>query len=102
MVHGTMRRPIVRKFTITLEACPWQAEGRLDDGRFIYMRHRFCLASLGFGHDLESAVQDSFRHEIEYHEDNGDCGKPAGQGFCSGLQGEEIAYVFQRLCEEIG
>jgi hypothetical protein len=83
--------------TVTLEACPWQAEGRLDDGRWFYMRHRFCIASLGVGATLENAVKDSFTNEIEYHEDNADCGRRPGQGFCSGLIGEEIAYVWQLL-----
>jgi len=92
--------PAVRRLTITCEACPWQAEGELGDGRVFYMRHRFCVAQLGVGATLGDAVANSFGNEIPYHEDNGDCGKLPGQGFCSGLEGEEIAYVFQRLWAE--
>ena len=95
-----LEQPRVTGLTITCEACPWQAEGKLEDGRVFYMRHRFCSAQLGIGATVEEAVKDSFGHWIEYHYDNGDCGRPAGQGYCSGLAGEEIAYVFQRLWQE--
>ena len=86
-----------KRLTVITEACPWQAEGELTDGRIFYMRHRFCMASLGAGASLEEAVADSFTNTIEYHEDNTACGLPPGRGFCSGLQGEEIAYVWQML-----
>jgi hypothetical protein len=90
-------RPV--RLTVTCQACPWQAEGQLDDGRVFYMRHRFCRASLGFGDTLDDAVDDSFGNEIDYHDNNEDCGKPPGQGFCSGLYGEEIAYVWNLLVQ---
>jgi hypothetical protein len=88
-------RPV--NLTVTCESCPWQAQGRLDDGRFFYMRHRGCRAALGFGETFEVAVKDSWGNWITYHENNEDCGKPPGYSYCSGLEGEEIAYVWQLL-----
>lgn len=44
---------------ITCQAMPWQAEGRLHDGRWFYMRVRHNVAELGLGATLDDAIDDS-------------------------------------------
>lgn len=86
----------IREMTITCDSCPWQAEGRLSDGRWFYMRHRFCRVSLGVGRSLARAVEDSLLSPaITYHDQ--DAGICTMNGFCSGLGDSEVSPLFWRL-----
>lgn len=52
--------PAVATQELTCPSVPVQIQGELTDGRWFYFRCRFGVAELGFGHDLESAVMDTF------------------------------------------
>lgn len=53
------------ELTRTCTACPAQWEGRLDDGRYVYMRYRWGTFGLSVGLTMEGAVRNpySFIHE---------------------------------------
>lgn len=53
----------VVKIKQTCSACPSQWEGRLDDGRYIYVRYRWGGLGVGVGASLEDAVKDDFFYE---------------------------------------
>ena len=91
-------RPV--SWNVTCEACPWQVEGQLEDGRRFYLRHRHCSMQLGVGATLEEAVRETFdpRTHLKYHRDN--ASECPGNGHCSGVYGEEIAYVWHRMWQE--
>jgi hypothetical protein len=86
-------RPVT--WRVTCESCPWQVEGRLPDGRWFYLRYRFCSVQLGVGADPDAAVEETLQPgtRTEYHQNNA-AGCP-GNGYCSGVDGEEAAYIWQ-------
>lgn len=86
-------RPV--SWRVTCLACPWQVEGQLEDGRWFYLRHRSCSMQLGVGRTLEEAVLETLLPEthLTYHENN--ASECPGRGYCSGVEGEEAAFVWQ-------
>lgn len=46
----------VTELTRTCVACPSQWEGRLDDGRWVYVRYRFGMLRVGVGATVDAAV----------------------------------------------
>lgn len=73
MVFANLRppldHPLVEESKLTSWACPEQYEGTLTTGETFYFRYRCGVASVGVGPDLNSAVHDSFHHELTVSED---------------------------------
>jgi hypothetical protein len=53
-----MDRYRVTKIRQTSELCPSQWEGRLEDGRHIYIRYKWGLLEVGIGETFNAAVAD--------------------------------------------
>lgn len=51
--------PLVTELTRTTIAAPAQWEGRLDDGRSLYVRYRHGTLRVGVGGGIEDAVRNS-------------------------------------------
>ena len=51
----------VKSYTVTCNACPHQAEGQLDDGRWFYFRARHNSWSISIG----TSVADAVNNEID-------------------------------------
>jgi len=87
--------PRPSSWRVTCESCPWQVEGQLEDGRWFYLRHRNCSLQLGVGATLEEAIVNTFdlATHLTYHENN--AAECPHRGYCSGVEGEEAAYVWQ-------
>jgi hypothetical protein len=49
----------------TCEACPAQWEGRLEDGRYLYVRYRWGTLQVGLGPTFGDAVGNSHHDEVE-------------------------------------
>lgn len=50
---------ILRELEQTCWACPSQWEGKTDEGKYVYVRYRWGILSVGFGKDEWAAVDDS-------------------------------------------
>ena len=59
-----LTHPLIETSANTCSSNPEQYEGRLTDGRWFYFRYRFGRADLGFGPDIDTAVDDSLNHRL--------------------------------------
>lgn len=50
----------------TCSACPAQWEGRLADGRFVYVRYRHGWLSIGLGASSDEAVERAMDDRVEF------------------------------------
>jgi len=64
-------RPQVTTFKQTCSACPSQWEGKLADGRWLYVRYRWGNLRVGIGEDWPTAIMNSSHRPI-IDEDLGD------------------------------
>lgn len=49
----------IKELKQTTQACPSQWEGTMEDGKFIYIRFRWGVLSVGIGKDEAEAVNNS-------------------------------------------
>lgn len=49
---------VLTQLEVTCEACPSQWEGRLADGRFIYVRYRWGCLAVGIEATMEDAIRN--------------------------------------------
>ena len=70
---------ILTELRMTCFACPAQWEGRTADGRHVCVRYRYGALSVGFGADLNAAVEDSRNNRQQL-----------GDGLDGYLTGEEM------------
>lgn len=54
-----MSRPPIADITKTCIACPAQWEGTMESGEWFYVRYRGAFLTIGFGADLDAAVDAS-------------------------------------------
>jgi hypothetical protein len=64
-----MPGPSIATLEKTSPACPAQWEGRLESGEAFYVRFRYGLLTVGFGPDLDAAIEASDGFEVELSED---------------------------------
>ena len=50
-------KPKVLEYKETCGACPSQWKGKLEDGKFIYIRYRWSTLEVGIGKDMAEAVR---------------------------------------------
>jgi hypothetical protein len=62
----------VRELTQTCDCSPAQWQGRLLDGRWIYVRYRWGHLQIGTGASLDDAVDDAIATRGERHGDEYD------------------------------
>ena len=49
---------ILAELEMTCEACPSQWEGKLTDGRYVYVRYRWGVLQVGIGDTLSDAIEN--------------------------------------------
>lgn len=54
---------LVKALTKTCEAFPAQWEGQLEDGRWVYIRVRYGILSVGFGETRDAAISDGLKDD---------------------------------------
>ncbi len=52
---------IIKNLVQTCDACPSHWEGITEDGKAVYIRHRWGILSYGIGKDLDEAVLNDGR-----------------------------------------
>ena len=61
-----LTHPAIANHEVTCPSVPVQVDGELTDGTTFYFRYRFGSAALGFGPDLDTALQDSWSNCLTY------------------------------------
>lgn len=82
--------PRAVELDMTCGACPSQWEGKLEDGRFIYVRYRHSYLTVGLGESPDSAVDDSLGARWLYMTDEIDGGVMTTETMCE-LTGLRLA-----------
>jgi hypothetical protein len=86
--------PPIAALEKTCIACPAQWEGRMESGEWFYVRYRYGFLTVGFGPDLDAAIEAG-RGPEGYEWEN-----PDADGLDGWMQWEEAEPHFARAWDD--